>query len=154
MKISRCLCSAPAYKLPGALIVPRFEYPMYSILVLANRHLFIFICHVIYSLPDVLKFQSCINMENLMYQWLFNKPEGVSLIGSQSNARGLHTVARIVFICFLMGSGTLIKFLLRLHMKNQMFECLFSIVILNQGHFNVQNKTNNFYGEILENDCS
>lgn len=110
---------------------------MYGLLVLDNRHIFIFICHVIFSLPDVLKFQSCSNVENLMCYWLINKPEDVSLFGSQSNAGNFHMVSRIVFICFLMGSGTLIKFLLKLYMKNQMFECLFFIVILNQGHFNV-----------------
>lgn len=123
--------------LPGVVIVLHFECPMYSILVLGNRHIFIFICHVIFSLPDVLKFQSCSNMENLMCYWLFSKPEGVSLFGSQSNARDFHIVSRIVFICFLMGSGTLTKFLLKLYTKKQMSEWFFFIVILNQGYFNV-----------------
>lgn len=123
--------------LTGVVIVPHFQYPVYSILVLGNRHIFIFSYHSIFSLTDVLKFQSCSNIENPLCYWLFNKPEGVSLFSSQRNARDFHTVARIVFICFLMVSGTLVKFLLKLYMKNQLFECLFSIVIISQRHFKV-----------------
>lgn len=83
--------------LPGVVIVPHFEYSMYSLQVLGNRHISIFICHVIFFLLDVLKFQSCNNMENLMCYWLFNKLEDVSLFASQSNARDFHIIARIVF---------------------------------------------------------
>lgn len=80
----------------GVIIVAHFECLMYSTLVPGNRHIFIY--HVIISLPVVLKFGSCSNIENLMCYGLFNKPEGISLASSRRYARAFHTVARTDFI--------------------------------------------------------